>query len=123
LNSRLAERSEPGERKSECGLANLLNQSLMLYLEIEKAHWHLRLNPPVQAGNFESEGSTEAASEWCIFCGPAFSWSKRISKKSEARMTLKTVALRSRSRSRKDPHIRVVQSPRDRVLLNVTDCH
>ncbi len=65
----LAEHSEHAsqseERNSGCELANLLNQSLMLYLEIEKTHWHLRLNPSNQTGSFEYEGSIETARELC----------------------------------------------------------
>jgi hypothetical protein len=48
-----------------CGLANLLSQSLMLYLEAEKAHWHLRLNPAAQPVQTESGGSVEIAREVC----------------------------------------------------------
>jgi hypothetical protein len=60
------ENDAPSERKnSGCVLAHLLTQSLATYVELEKTHWHLRLNPSGQAGNFESEGPTEIASEAC----------------------------------------------------------
>lgn len=50
---------------SECGLANLLSQSLTLYTEAEKTHWHLRLNQESQPVNSESERSIEIAREVC----------------------------------------------------------
>jgi hypothetical protein len=60
------ERDSPSEEKnSGCVLANLLGQSLAVYVELEKTHWHLRLNSPGRAGNFESEGATEIAREVC----------------------------------------------------------
>jgi hypothetical protein len=56
----------PSERRnSGCVLANLLNQSLAVYVELEKIHWHLRLNPAGHAVNFESESPTEIAREVC----------------------------------------------------------
>ena len=48
-----------------CGLANLLCQSLALYLEAEKTHWHLRLNPAGPSDHFESGSSIELAREVC----------------------------------------------------------
>jgi hypothetical protein len=51
------------ENNSRCVLANLLSQSLAAYVELEKAHWHLRLNKA--AVNFESERPTEIAREVC----------------------------------------------------------
>ena len=53
------------ENNSGCVLANLLSQSLAVYVELEKAHWHLRLNIPGRAVNFKSEGPTEIAREVC----------------------------------------------------------
>jgi len=51
------------ENKSGCVLANLLSQSLAVYVELEKAHWHLRLNKAGHAVNAQSEGPTEIARE------------------------------------------------------------
>ena len=53
------------ENNSGCALANLLCQSLAVYVELEKAHWHLRLNKAGQAVNFQSESPTEIAREVC----------------------------------------------------------
>ena len=54
------------ENKSGCVLSNLLSQSLAVYVELEKAHWHLRLNKADHAVNFQSEGGpTEIAREVC----------------------------------------------------------
>src|SRR6202041_895859 len=53
------------EKNSGCVLANLLSQSLSLYVELEKTHWHLRLNPAGEAVDFEGEGPTEIAREVC----------------------------------------------------------
>lgn len=50
---------------SGCGLASLLSQSVTLYLEAEKAHWHLRLNPASRPVHFESSDSVEIAREVC----------------------------------------------------------
>jgi len=50
---------------SGCALANLLSQSLSVYVELEKTHWHLRLNSSGHAVNFESESPTEIAREVC----------------------------------------------------------
>jgi hypothetical protein len=59
------EHDSPSEEKtSGCVLANLLSKSLALYIEVEKTHWHLKLNPG-HAVNFESEGPTEIAREIC----------------------------------------------------------
>ena len=57
--------SSSEEKSSGCVLANLINQSLSMYVELEKAHWHLRLNPPGHAVNFESAGPTDIAREAC----------------------------------------------------------
>ena len=58
------EHNSPSEEKnSGCILANLLSQSLAVYVELEKIHWHLRLNPAGHAVNVESEGPTEIARE------------------------------------------------------------
>jgi hypothetical protein len=62
---RLEHDSPCEENNSGCVLANLLSQSLALYVELEKTHWHLRLNPPGHGVNFESEGPTEIAREVC----------------------------------------------------------
>ena len=60
------EHDSPSEEKnSGCVLANLISQSLSMYVELEKTHWHLRLNPPGRAVNFESAGPTEIAREAC----------------------------------------------------------
>jgi hypothetical protein len=48
-----------------CELANLLSQSLTLYMEAEKAHWHLRLDPAAQSELLESGSSIEIAREVC----------------------------------------------------------
>ena len=55
----------PEEKNSGCVLANLLSQSLAVYVELEKTHWHLRLNSASHAVNVESERSTEIAREVC----------------------------------------------------------
>jgi hypothetical protein len=57
--------SPPEENNSGCVLANLLSQSLAVYVELEKAHWHLRLNKAGHAVNAQSEGPTEIAREVC----------------------------------------------------------
>ena len=57
--------SSSEENNSGCVLANLLSQSLAVYVELEKAHWHLRLNKASHAVNFQSEGPTEVAREVC----------------------------------------------------------
>jgi hypothetical protein len=60
------EHDSPSEEKnSGCVLANLLSQSLAVYVELEKTHWHLRLKPAGHAVYFESEGPTEIAREVC----------------------------------------------------------
>jgi hypothetical protein len=53
------------ENNSGCVLANLLSQSLALYVELEKAHWHLRLSKAGHEVNAQSEGPTEIAREVC----------------------------------------------------------
>lgn len=53
------------ERNSGCVLANLISQSLSIYVELEKAHWHLRLNPKGHPVTFESTGPSEIAREVC----------------------------------------------------------
>src|SRR5579863_10290769 len=60
--------SPPEENNSGCVLANLLSQSLAVYVELEKAHWHLRLNKAGPAVNAQSEGPTEIAREVCTIC-------------------------------------------------------
>lgn len=60
------EHDSPSEEdNSGCVLANLLSQSLAVYVELEKAHWHLRLNKAGHAVNAQSEGPTEIAREVC----------------------------------------------------------
>jgi hypothetical protein len=60
------ERHAPTEdRNSGCLLANLLNQSLSVHVELEKTHWHLRLNQAGRGGNFESESPAEIARDVC----------------------------------------------------------
>jgi hypothetical protein len=54
------------ENNSGCVLANLVSQSLAVYVELEKAHWHLRLNKAGNAVNAQSEGPTEIAREVCM---------------------------------------------------------
>ena len=56
------------ENNSGCALANLLSQSLAVYVELEKAHWYLRLNTAGHAVNAQSEGPTEIAREVCTIC-------------------------------------------------------
>ena len=58
------EHDSTSEGNSGCVLANLLSQSLAVYLELEKMHWHLRLNSSARAVP-ESEGPTEIAREVC----------------------------------------------------------
>jgi hypothetical protein len=53
------------EDNSGCVLANLLSQSLAAYVELEKTHWHLRLNKAGHAVDLHSEGPTEIAREVC----------------------------------------------------------
>jgi hypothetical protein len=53
------------EKNSGCVLANLLGQSLAVYVEAEKTHWHLRLNHAGRAVHFGSERPTEIAREVC----------------------------------------------------------
>jgi hypothetical protein len=53
------------ENNSGCVLANLVSQSLAVYVELEKAHWHLRLNKAGHAVSAQSEGPTEIAREVC----------------------------------------------------------
>ena len=53
------------ENHSGCVLANLLSQSLAAYVDLEKTHWHLRLNKTGHAVDFQSEGPTEIAREVC----------------------------------------------------------
>jgi hypothetical protein len=63
---RHVERDSPSqENNSGCVLANLLSQSLAAYVELEKTHWHLRLNKAGHAVSFQSEGPTEIAREVC----------------------------------------------------------
>jgi hypothetical protein len=63
---RYTEHDSPSEENnSGCVLANLLSQSLAVYVELENTHWHLRLNQAGQAVNFESEDPTEIAREVC----------------------------------------------------------
>jgi hypothetical protein len=53
------------ENNSGCVLANLLSQSLAVYVELEKTHWRLRLSRARHAVTFQSEGPTEIAREVC----------------------------------------------------------
>ena len=53
------------ENNSGCVLANLLSRSLAVYVELEKVHWHLRLNKAWDAVNAQSECPTEIAREVC----------------------------------------------------------
>jgi len=53
------------EQNSGCVLANVLSQSLAVYVELEKTHWHLRLNPAGHAAHFESDRPTQIAREVC----------------------------------------------------------
>jgi hypothetical protein len=63
---RYMEHDSPSEEnKSGCALANLLSQSLAMYVELENIHWHLRLDQAGHAANFQSQGSTEIAREVC----------------------------------------------------------
>jgi len=58
--------NSPSEAKnSGCVLANLLSQALAVYVELEKTHWHLRLDSAGRAVNVESEGPAEIAREVC----------------------------------------------------------
>lgn len=60
------EQDSPSEEKnSGCVLESLLSQSLAVYVELEKTHWHLRLNSASHAATFESEGPAEIAREVC----------------------------------------------------------
>jgi hypothetical protein len=51
------------EKGSECLLANLMSRSLSMYVELEKTHWYLRLNPAADAVNLESARPIEIARE------------------------------------------------------------
>ena len=53
------------EKNSGCVLANLISQSLSMYVELEKTHWHLRLNSAGAAVNGDPAGPTEIAGEVC----------------------------------------------------------
>ena len=55
--------SEPNN--AGCVLANLMRQSVAMYVELEKTHWHLRLNPPRHKVSVECAGPTEVAREVC----------------------------------------------------------
>ncbi len=57
--------SSPEEKNSGCALANLISQSLSMYVELEKTHWHLRLNPASHTVSSESTGPSEIAKEVC----------------------------------------------------------
>ena len=66
IKMRYLEHDSPSEEKnSGCVLANLLGQSLAVYVEAEKTHWHLRLNHAGRAVHFGSERPTEIAREVC----------------------------------------------------------
>ena len=57
--------SSSEENNSGRVLANLLSRSLAAYVELEKTHWHLRLNKAGHAVNFQSEDPMEIAREVC----------------------------------------------------------
>ena len=60
------EHDGPSEDKnSGCVLADLMSRSLSMYVELEKTHWHLRLNPARHTVNFESARPSEVAREVC----------------------------------------------------------
>ena len=66
IQMQLMKRRAPSEDPdSGCVLANLLNQSLSVYVELEKTHWHSRLNQPGYVCNAESDGPVEIAGEVC----------------------------------------------------------
>jgi hypothetical protein len=51
------------EKNPACALASLINQSLAVYVELEKTHWHLRLNSTGYAANLDFEDTAEIARE------------------------------------------------------------
>jgi hypothetical protein len=53
------------EKTPGCVLASLMSQSLAGYVELEKTHWHLRLNSTGHEANLEFEDPTEIAREAC----------------------------------------------------------
>jgi hypothetical protein len=55
----------PAEKNPGCVLASLMSQSLAVYIELEKAHWHLRLNSTGYVANLEYQDPTEIARETC----------------------------------------------------------
>lgn len=57
--------SRSEEKISGCVLANVMRQSLSMYVELEKTHWHLRLNPAGRGAKSESADPTEIAREVC----------------------------------------------------------
>ena len=60
------EHDSPSDAKnSGCVLANLISQSLSMYVELEKTHWHLRLKPAGHPVNFESARLSQIAGEAC----------------------------------------------------------
>jgi len=64
LQVKYMEHDSPSEEKdSGCVLAILMSQSLSMYVELEKTHWHLRLNPAGHAVNLESARPMEIARE------------------------------------------------------------
>jgi hypothetical protein len=66
IQVQLLEHDPPSEdTNSGCVLAHLLNQSLSVYVELEKTHWHLRLNQAGYAPDFESESPAEIARDVC----------------------------------------------------------
>jgi hypothetical protein len=53
------------EKNPGCVLASLMSQSLAVYVELEKTHWHLRLSSTDHAANLAFEDPTEIARETC----------------------------------------------------------
>jgi len=51
------------EKNPGCALASLMSQSLAVYVELEKTHWHLRLNSTGHAASLELGDPTEIARE------------------------------------------------------------
>src|ERR1700739_2088261 len=58
---------DPGSVDKNPGwmLASLMSQSLVVYVELEKIHWHLRLNTTGHAAHLEFDDPTEIAREAC----------------------------------------------------------
>jgi hypothetical protein len=84
---------QPEAWPSDCGFANLLHQSVTLYIEAEKAHWHLRLNAASQPVHFESVDSVEIAREVCATSLRLISGISRLQKALHPKLSAECAAL------------------------------